>query len=152
MPQTTGAFSNACSVVEISLDGLAWEDISGSTQSVSGTTQTKMSGEAYTFDGRGPIVKGGKFEPLEVTFAIIYTEILTEAYEIARSVFEQAGCEIEVYVRWSPAGGAPGTNWLQIYGPITSFTYPEVDASTATPIMAGFIVKTGEVQTVTIAS
>ena len=53
---------------------------------------------------------------------------------------------------YSPAGGTPGTNWLQIYGPITSFTYPEVDASTATPIMAGFIIKTGQVQTVTVAS
>jgi len=152
MPQTTSAFSNACAAVQISLDGATWTDISGSTQSVTGTEQTKMSGEAYTFDGLGPIVKGGKFEPLEVTFTIVYTEVLIEAYEIARAVFEQAGCEIEVYARWSPAGGGVGTSWLQINGPIVTFTYPEVDASTATPIMAAFVVKTGVVTTVTVAS
>ena len=152
MPQTTGALSNACAAVEISLDGVTWTDISGSTQSVSDTEQTKMSGEAYTFDGRGPIVKGGKFEPLEVSFAIVYTEVLTEAYEIARAVFEQTGCDTEVYVRWSPGGGLPGTIWLQIYGPIVSFTYPALDASTAAPIMAGFVVKTGLVTTVTAAT
>lgn len=151
MPQTTGAYSNACGAVQISLDGLVWQDISGSTQSVTGTQQSKMSGEAYTFDGRGPIVKGGKFEPLEVTFTIVYTEVLTEAYEIARAVFEQDGCNVEVYARWSPGGGAPGTSWLQIFGPIVNFTYPEIDASTAMPVMGAFTIKTGQVTTVTAA-
>ena len=152
MPQTTGAYSNACAAVQISLNGLAWIDISGSTQAVANTEQAKMSGEAYTFDGRGPIVKGGKFEPLEVAFTIIYTEAVIEAYEIARGVFEQTGCDVEIYARWSPAGGGVGTNWLQIYGPIISFTYPAVDASTATPIMAGFTIKTGIVSTVAATS
>lgn len=152
MPQTTEAFSNACGAVQISLDCTTWIDISGSTQSVTGTQQSKMSGEAYTFDGRGPIVKGGKFEPLEVTFAIVYTEVLTEAYEIARAIFEQESCDVEVCVRWSPGGGVPGTSWLQISGPIVSFTYPEIDASTATPVMGAFTVKGGQIATVTSAS
>ena len=152
MAQTTGAYSNACSTLEISTDGVAWTDISGSTQSVTGTDQSKMSGEAYTFDGKGPIVKGGKFEPLELQFSIVYTEVLTEAYEVARAVFEQEGCEVEVYVRWSPSGGVVGTNRLTAYGPITSFTYPAIDASTAEPIMGGFTVKAGEITTATIAS
>lgn len=152
MPQTTGAYSNACSQVEISTDGAAWTDISGSTQSVSDTEQSKMSGEAYTFDGKGPIVKGGKFEPLDLSFAIVYTEVLTEAYEIARAVFEQTGCEVEVYVRWSPSGGEAGTNRLTAYGPLTSFTYPAIDASTANPIMGGFTVRAGEITTAAIAT
>lgn len=152
MAQTTGAYSNACAQVEISTDGLTFTDISGSTQSVSGTEQSKMSGEAYTFDGKGAIVKGGKFEPLELAFAIVYTEVLTEAYELARAVFEQAGCEIEVWVRWSPGGGGVGTNQLTAHGPVTAFTYPAIDASTATPIMGGFTVKTGAITTAVIAS
>jgi hypothetical protein len=152
MPQTTGAYSNACSAVEISTDGVNFTDISGSTQSVTGTEQSKMSGEAYTFDGRGPIVKGGKFEPMELAFAIVYTEVLTEAYEIARAVFEQEGCEVEVWVRWIPSGGGVGTNQLTAFGPIINFTYPAIDASTANPIMGGFTVKTGEITTAAIAS
>jgi len=152
MAQTTGACSNACSAVEISTDGEDWTDISGSTQSVSDTEQTKMSGEAYTFDGKGPIIKGGKFEPLELSFTIVYTEEDTEAYEIARGVFEQEGCEVEVYVRWTPCDGGVGISQLTADGPITSFTYPAIDASTATPIMGGFTVKTGEIETETVAS
>jgi len=152
MPQTTGAYSNACSQVEISTDGVIFTDISGSTQSVTGTEQSKMSGEAYTFDGRGPIVKGGKFEPVELAFSIVYTEILTEAYEIARAVFEQEGCEVEVYVRWSPSGGVVGGSLLTAFGPIVNFTYPAIDASTANPIMAGFTVKAGQIVTSTKAS
>lgn len=152
MPQTTGALSNACSAVEISTDGVNYTDISGSTQSVSGTEQGKMSGEAYTFDGKGAIVKGGKFEPVELAFSIVYTEEVAEAYEIARGVFEQEGCEIEVWVRWIPSGGGVGTNQLTAYGPIINFTYPAIDASTANPIMGGFTVKVGEIATATIAS
>lgn len=152
MPQTTGAYSQACSAVEISTDGVTWTDISGSTQSVGNTEQSKMSGEAYTFDGKGPIVKGGKFEPLELQFSIVYTEVLTEAYEIARAVFEQEGCEVEVWVRWIPSGGGVGTNRLTTHGPLTSFTYPAIDASTAAPVMGGFTVKTGEITTAAIAS
>lgn len=152
MPQTTGAYSQACSAVEISTDGVAFTDISGSTQSVTNTEQSKQSGEAYTFDGRGPIVKGGKFEPVELQFTIVYSEDVGEAYEIARAVFEQEGCEVEVWVRWIPSGGGVGTSQLTAYGPITSFTYPAIDASTAAPVMGGFTVKTGEITTAAIAS
>jgi hypothetical protein len=147
MPQTTGAYSNACATVEISTDCATWTDISGSTQSVTGATQSKMSGEAYTFHGKGPIVKGGKFEPLELAFTIVYTEIATEAYELARSVFEQEGCEVEMCVRWTPGGTTAGADVLQAQGPVVSFTYPEIDASSASPIMAGFTVKAGEITT-----
>lgn len=150
MAQTTGAYSNACSTVGISTDGVTFTDISGSTQSVSGTEQTKMSGEAYTFDGKGAIVKGGKFEPMDLVFAIVYTEVATEAYEIARAVFEQTGCEVEVWVRWTPGGAAVGADTLTAMGPLTSFTYPAIDASTAAPIMGGFTVRSGEIVTTVV--
>ena len=152
MAQTTGACSQACSAVYISTDGTTFTDISGSTQSVGGTEQSKMSGEAYTFDGKGAIIKGGKFEPADLTFAIVYTEDSGEAYEIARAVFEQEGCEVEVWVRWIPCQGGTGISQLTAFGPITSFTYPAMDASDAAPIMGGFTVRTGEITTETIAS
>jgi hypothetical protein len=152
MAQTTGAYSQACSAVEISTDGVTYTDISGSTQSVTGTEQSKMSGEAYTFSGKGPIVKGGKFEPVELAFAIVYTEVVGEAYETARAVFEQEGCEVEVWVRWIPSGGGVGTSQLTAYGPIVNFTYPAIDASSAAPVMGGFTVKAGEITTATIVS
>jgi len=152
MPQTTAACSNACSAVFISTDGVNFTDISGSTQSVAGTEQSKMSGEAYTFDGRGPIIKGGKFEALDLNFTIVYTEENDEAYEVARSVFEQEGCEVEIWVRWVPCFGGAGISQLTAFGPMTGFTYPAIDASTANPIMGGFTVRTGEITTETIVS
>lgn len=163
MAQTTEALAQACAKIEISDDGgTTWEDISGVVQSVSGAQQSRASGEAYTFDGEGPIVKRGKIEPVELAFALVYTESATEGYELARAIFEEAGCaEIvaesrypgELYVRWTPSGGtAIGIKQLTAHGPIVSFTYPEVDASSASPIMAGFVVKVGAIATSAIAA
>lgn len=152
MAQTTGAYSQACSQVEISTDGESYTDISGSTQSVMPDEQTKMVGTQHTFDGKGPIVKGGKFEAMDIAFVIVYTEEDTEAYEIARGVFEQTGCEVELYVRYSPSGGDAGTSRLTAYGPIAAFQYPQIDAAEAGPIQGGFTITTGEIETESIAT
>ena len=153
MAQTTDALSNACATVEVSIDGCVnWTDISGSTQSVSGTEQGRQSGEVYTFEGEGPIIKRGKKEPLELVFAIVYTEEALEPYELARAIFEEDGCNGEICVRWSPAGGVVGTYRYTAFGPIINFIYPPIDASTASPIMGGFTVKVGEITPAVIAS
>ena len=153
MAQTTGALPMACAMVELSTDGCVnWTDVSGSTQSVGGTDQTRMSGEVYTFDGEGAIITRGKKEPLELAFSVVYTEETLEAYEIARAIFEGPGCEGDLCVRWAPAGGAVGTNRLQAVGPVIGFTYPAIDASSAGVAMGGFVVRTGDITTVTISS
>ena len=105
MAQTTTAVSQACGQVEIGTDGSTWTDISGVTQSFTPGEQTSMSGEAYTLDGDTPIVRGGKREPMESVFVIVYTETDAEGYEQARAIFESSDCGNTIYVRYSPRGG-----------------------------------------------
>jgi hypothetical protein len=153
MAQTTGAVTQSCASVDIGTDGTNWTDISGETQSVTPGEQTLMTGEAYTFSGDLPIVKGGKREPMESVFAIVYTETDAEAYEQARAIFEASDCGNIIYVRYSPAGGNADDEILTSgEGTIVSFTYPPVDAASAGPIMAGFTVKHPGFTTTIVAS
>jgi hypothetical protein len=153
MAQTTAQVSMGCGKLEISSDNVTWTDISGVSQSLSGTEQTKMSGEVYTFDGNGPLIGGGKFEPLEIEVSIVYTETDAEGYELVREIFETAGCDVEFYLRWSPRGGNAGDEVITTGNSrLTSFTYPPLDASAGGPIMAGFKVKAGALNTTIKAS
>lgn len=153
MAQTTGAVAQACGQVEISTDGVAWTDISGETQSFTPGEQTAMSGEAYTLSGDTPIIKGGKREPMENEFVIVYTETDAEAYEQARAIFESSDCGNVAYVRYSPKGGNADDEQLTSgEGAIISFTYPPLDASTGGPIIAGFTIKHNGFTTTIVSS
>lgn len=153
MPQTVGSIPMACGTLEISIDGCVnWIDISGEDQTVAGTGATRKSGEAYTLDGEGAIIQGGKMEPLELTFAIVYTEIALEAYTLIRTQFEIA-CGGTLCVRWSPAGGNVGDEMLTTpEGIVVGFIYPPMDAAAGGPIMSGFTLKVGSIVTSTITS
>jgi hypothetical protein len=144
----------SCGKVEISDDCTSYTDISGETQSIGGTEQTRMSGEAYTQAGGTAIVKGGKREPMEITVNIVYTETDAEVYEVARDIFESTTeCGAPVCVRWSPGGGDAGDEQVTTAeGILVSFTYPPLDASAAGPIMGAFTIKTPSVSTTIVAS
>lgn len=153
MAQTTAAVAMACGYVATSTDGASFTDISGVAQSVAGTEQTRISGEAYTFDGDVAIVKGGKREPMELEFVIVYTETDAEAYEQVRSRFEATGCGSDFYVRWAPAGNTADKEQITTAaGILVSFTYPPIDATAGGPILGGFTIKTPSVATAIIAS
>jgi len=153
MAQTTAQVSMGCGKLEVSTNNTDWTDISGVSQSLEGTEQTKMSGEVYTLDGNGPLIGGGKFEPLEITVNIVYTETDAEGYELVREIFETAGCDVAFYLRWSPRGGGAGHEQITTGNSrLTSFTYPPMDASAGGPIMAGFSLKAGTVTTTIVAS
>ena len=152
MTQTTGQLSMACGQIELSSDGITYTDISGSAQSITGVTQTRMSGEGYTQDGDTAVITGGKREPMTPTITAIYTEDDTEAWELARAEFE-AACGDALYVRWSPGGGDVGDQ--RYYTPaseIISFDYPPLDAADGGPIKCTFQFKTPYVTTETISS
>jgi hypothetical protein len=150
--QTTGSVSQSCGKVEISALGVTWTDISGETQSLDQPEGTRMVGEAYTLAGNGAIIKSGKVQPIDLVFRIIYTETDAEAYQQVRAIFEQIGCDNNIYVRWSPRGGDADDERLTANGPLTSFMYPNVNAGEAGPILGGFTVRTGEITTAIIAS
>jgi hypothetical protein len=142
MAQTTNAVAQACGQVEIGTDGASWTDISGVTQSFTPGAQTLISSEAYTLDGDTAIVKGGKREPMESEFVIIYSETDAEGYEQARAIFESSDCGNVAYVRYSPQGGDANEEQLTSgEGTIISFTYPPLDASAGGPIVCGFTIK-----------
>jgi hypothetical protein len=144
----------ACGQLEISTNNcVTWTDISGEAQSLGGTEQTRMSGEAYTLTGDTALVGGGKREPMELVAAIVYTETNTEAYELVRTAFEATGCGGDFCLRWSPAGGSIGDERVTTgAGILVSFTYPPMDAATGGPIMAGFTVKVASTSTTIIAT
>jgi hypothetical protein len=155
MAQATTQVPMACGKLEISIvSGCStWVDVSGESQSVSGTEQTRMSGEAYTLTGDTALVAGGKREPMELVFVIVYTEDDDDVYELARENFETAGCGSDFCARWSPRGGSAGHEQITTgEGILVSFTYPPMDASAGGPIMAGFTLKVGSVSTAIIAS
>jgi hypothetical protein len=139
MPQTTGAVTGAAATVSL-YSGAAYVDISGSSQSVDAVTATVTTGEAYTFDGNYAITTIGKYEPVEVTVNIVYTETSTEAWQLARAIFEG---RTATQVKWVPLGAASGADTYETktVGYITSIDYPPIDASSAGPIMVSFTVR-----------
>lgn len=147
MPQTTNAVPMSCALIEISTnsDCSGYVDVSGSSNSVSGTEQTKMVGEEYTFDGNFALVEVGKFEPMDLTFRIAFTNQATEAYRTVRDAFLAGACDGKICVRWVPSGDVGGDGFETNYAPITSFQWPPVDAGAAGPIMVEFVIRASEI-------
>jgi len=141
MAQTTNAVAMSCARVRISTDSLAWTNISGETNAVNPGDATRMSGETYTFDGIFGIVKGGKIEPVEVEFTIVYTEPHSGAYMTALAIFESVGCGATMYARWSPAGGNVGDEEYEVGNSLIKYFYPAVSAGEAGPIVGSFTIK-----------
>ena len=149
MPQTTNALSSKAAKVYISTDGSTFTDISGYGVSVEGGEQSRISGEAYTFDGDTAVITSGKLEPIEITVKSIYTEENTGIFETARALFE-AGTTL--YLRWQPAGNASGDFiFTTSEGVITSFQYPPIDAASGDPILCAFTLKVARVTKTAVA-
>ena len=138
MAQTTGAITGAASTVSIFVSA-AYVDISGSSQSIDAVNATIVSGEAYTFDGNYAIITVGKYEPVEVTCNIIYTETAAEAFQSVRALFE---AKTATKLKWLPNGVASGADQYETMatGYITALDYPPIDATSAGPIMVSFTI------------
>lgn len=152
MTQTTGSIWGGAAKVEISVNGSAWTNISGHSQKVSPSGGERQTGEAYTFDGEGPIVKVGKKNSREMRVDIIYTEATLDAFEVARAQFDATGGGT-MYVRWSPSGGTGGTKlYTTDAGFVKEFQYPEVDSEQTGPIKTYFVVQHASITPSTIAT
>jgi hypothetical protein len=147
MAQTTTALAAVDADVEISVDGTTWINVSGSANTVEPGSQTRMTGDAYTFDGDVAIIAKGKREPLEVSVSALYTETAGETFEAVRANFE-AGTR--VYFRYSPQGiGASGravytaSNDGATAGAviISELDWPEAAADSADPVAIAFTVR-----------
>jgi hypothetical protein len=139
MAQTTGAVSGAAATVSIYVSA-AYVDISGSSQSIEAVTASVVTGDAYTFDGNFGIITVGKYEPVEVTVNILYTETAAEAFQSVRALFE---ARTATQLKWLPLGAASGADQYETrtVGYITAMDYPPIDASSAGPVMVSFTVR-----------
>ena len=139
MAQTTGAVSGAAATVSIYVTS-AYVDISGSSQSIDAVTASVVTGDAYTFDGNFGIITVGKYEPVEVTVNILYTETAAEAFQSVRALFE---ARTATQLKWLPLGAASGADQYETktVGYIVSMDYPPIDASSAGPVMVSFTVR-----------
>ena len=139
MAQTTGAVSGAVATVSIYVTS-AYVDISGSSQSIDAVTASVVTGDAYTFDGNFGIITVGKYEPVEVTVNILYTETAAEAFQSVRALFE---ARTATQLKWLPLGAASGADQYETrtVGYIVSMDYPPIDASSAGPVMVSFTVR-----------
>ena len=139
MAQTTGAVSGAAATVSIYVTS-AYVDISGSSQSIDAVTASVVTGDAYTFDGNFGIITVGKYEPVEVTVNILYTETAAEAFQSVRALFE---ARTATQLKWLPLGAASGADQYETktVGYIVSMDYPPIDASSAGPVMVSFTIR-----------
>ena len=153
MVQTTTSLPLGCGLLEIDV-GCAdsWTNISGSSTSLDPITQDRLTGEAYTLDGNGAIVNGGKVQPFDATFTVVYTETAGEAWLLILAAWEAVSCDSSICVRWSPGGGNVGDLIYTINGVMSSITYPNNNASEGGVIMAGFKVRAGAITRDTITS
>src|SRR6266540_5108026 len=124
MAQTTGAVAGVAAKVEFSVNGSAWTDISGSSNSIDPGEQSGQSGEAYTFTGQdAAAITAGKSEPIEIDVKIVYTETAGEAFEVVRAQFQVSGRA--GYLRWSPRGGTTGqSQYTTGAGVLTGLKWP----------------------------
>jgi hypothetical protein len=137
----------SCARIDISTnsDCSSWTNVSGSANSITGTEQTKMTGEEYTFDGNGALVEVGKYEPFDMVVRIVFTNQATEAYRLVREEFMSGACDGKMCIRYIPSGAVGGDGFQTNYAPITAFQWPEVNAGAAGPIMTQFTLRVSEI-------
>ena len=150
MAQTTTALAATNAKIEFSTNGSTWYDISGSSNAIDPGEQERQSGEEYTLDGDYAIITGGKFQPLEITVKVMFTPTTGEAWLRASAAFV---AKSDVYIRWSPQGGANGTKlYTSDKGILTKLQWPMSDATDAKPLLVSFTVKTPKVTESTISA
>jgi len=153
MAQTSTSLPLGCGKLEIDVGCVdSWTDVSGSSTSLDQITQDRLTGEAYTLEGLGAIVNGGKLQPFDATFVIVYTETVGEAWLLILAAWEAVSCDSRFCVRWSPGGGNVGDLVYTINGVLSSITYPNNNASEGGVIMAGFKVRSASITRDTITS
>lgn len=148
MAQTTNAISQANFEVEVSTNGTAWTSVAGEATSVTRDGGDQKIGSQHTADGEQAVVVGAnKIDPIRLTVRCLYTEATSEAWKTVKAQFDAA--DKRIYMRFSPAGGAPGDlRYVCAVGgvaaavPIVSCLPPELDANAEDPAMFEFSVMT----------
>lgn len=140
MAQTTGAKTMRDVAIDWSTNSSVWNNIDGTTNSVTPSGGDRMMGEVYTADGDTAILGAGKREPIDVEINIVYSEVTTESFLKLEPIYT-AGTPIRI--RYAPAGGATGDyRYTSATGYISSFAYPGGEVETGDPIVCSMTVRT----------
>ena len=138
MPQTTTALNTVDGVAEVSTDGVTWSNISGTFNKLEVSPQTTDSGSIATLEGQYKIVRAGKYNPVDLTLTLVYTETSGEAYALLHAQKNIAGRGW--YFRYTPAGSngewryyTADSSGNKAPARITEFPYPGLDAGDASP-------------------
>ena len=150
MPQSIGINNTVDAVVELSTDGTTFTNISGTANKVEVSPQTADSGSVATHEGQYKAVRGGKYNPVDITVTIVYTEITGEAYAVVNGQKNVPGRPL--WVRWTPFGSNGDHRYVtadglgaKAAGRIIEFPYPGTDAGDATPTMVVFKVQATQI-------
>lgn len=104
MAQSTGGIPQNKFQVQLSNDGSAWVDKSGSAVSIKHSGEEQMSGSQSTADGKAPVVTGGgKHSAATITCVGLYTKNSGEFWDYIRD--RKEGASATIYIRWAPEGG-----------------------------------------------
>ncbi len=144
MTQTDDGFSTADAVVEVSTDGITYTDISGSAASVKSAELVRTWGGKYTHSGDTPILANAKRKPTEAEFIIIYTEGVTDPFEVVRAVYE---AKDPLWVRWRPKGSIGANVFLINEGMVSGLIYPETEADRSDPAIFSFKITSKAINT-----
>ncbi|HRF49104.1 MAG TPA: hypothetical protein PLC98_15840 [Anaerolineales bacterium] len=128
----TGVITSRDYKIEYSPNGTTgWLDWSGFVSKINFSGGDVQVGKFQPLDTNRPILYPGKSDSLKATMSVVYTEVVTESYEVLR-LAQRAGTGI--FFRWSPRGGQ--TTELQYTSQVAYVTGgadmpPSVDASSA---------------------
>ncbi|MDQ2995466.1 MAG: hypothetical protein M3R61_00200 [Chloroflexota bacterium] len=143
MAQTTGGVSAVNAVIEWSTNGSAWTLFSSHANKLDASGGQRKTGEIETFDGDTVILTPGKRGSIDIKVAAVYTETVGEVQQIARAAQQAA---TPFYLRWSVKAATTGTlRYTTSAGYLTDSIFPDVDASSAKPVMCMLTLKTPEV-------
>lgn len=135
MGQTEDGMTFIAAKVFVSPDGSTWTDVSGHGASVAPSEGERFVAEENTFDGDTPIVEGGKRKSTKLTVRYVYTEEITDPFEVIRTQHETA--KGPIYVQYSPKNGYWFKTGLSV---LVKPGYPGGEAKSDKIIMSEFVV------------
>ena len=144
MPKTSNATAQACAKVEVQPGCTgSWTDIGGEATIATLPKEVVQTGVAYVFNSDTGVITSGKKTPVTVTIGTLFTNGVTEAFNLVRAVWQTEGCDKVLCVRITPEGGSIGDLEINIgdhntNALLTGFKPPDVDASSGDPALAEF--------------
>jgi len=146
--QTTLALSFRKARVEFGATTTDMTVITGQATAVAVSGGARGGAEGHTFDGDFPIIKPGKLAPLDIAVRFLYTESSSEAFKVAKAIYDTEGAAC--FLRFTPSGASTGSDLVhktanaagsEAAGYMTEFLHPGGDVGDTDLIPGAFTVR-----------